>query len=135
MRQFIRHPTEMPIRYHQDSGETRHEHTLRDFSTGGLSFHTHEALQPGHNVHIEIQIRPPPFMADGTVVWCRKDGDGYQVGLQFDDADVVYNLRMIEQLCHIEQYRNDIFRNEGRDLNSEQAAAEWISRYAADFPA
>jgi len=40
---------------------------------------------------------------------------------------------MIEQLCHIERYRWKVQKEEGRLLTSEEAAVEWISRYAGVF--
>ena len=137
MRQYIRHPSEMPIQYRLNAAKARngkHLQKLHDISSGGLSFHADEKIEPGNSVHIEIEVRPPPFSADGIVVWCHKENDGYQIGLRFDDSDVEYSLRMIEQLCYIEQYRNEILQKEGRQLSSEQAAAEWISQFAADFP-
>ena len=42
---------------------------------------------------------------------------------------------MIEQICHIEHYRKEVARVEGRELSTQEAASEWISRYASDFPA
>jgi hypothetical protein len=41
---------------------------------------------------------------------------------------------MVEQVCHIENYKKEIYRAEGRLLSSEQAAMEWIIRYASRFP-
>jgi hypothetical protein len=41
---------------------------------------------------------------------------------------------MIEQICHIESYRRDVAQQEGRQLTTEEAAVEWISRYASSFP-
>jgi hypothetical protein len=41
---------------------------------------------------------------------------------------------MIEQICHIEHYRKEVKLVEGRELSSEEAADEWITRYAGDFP-
>jgi hypothetical protein len=40
---------------------------------------------------------------------------------------------MVEQLCLIENYRREVKLNEGRELDPERAAAEWIEAYAADF--
>ena len=34
---------------------------------------------------------------------------------------------MIDQLCHIERYRWKVQDEEGRQLTSEEAAAEWIA--------
>ena len=42
---------------------------------------------------------------------------------------------MIEQICHIEHYRAEVEGKEGRELSSQEAAKEWISSYAGDFPA
>ena len=41
---------------------------------------------------------------------------------------------MVEQICHIEHYRIKVKENDGRDLNIEEAAQEWIEKYARDFP-
>jgi hypothetical protein len=41
---------------------------------------------------------------------------------------------MVEQLLHIESYRREIEQQEGRPLTTEEAAREWIGRYASSFP-
>jgi hypothetical protein len=41
---------------------------------------------------------------------------------------------MVEQVCHIEEYRRTVQRLEGRELSAEEAAFEWIHRFAAQFP-
>jgi hypothetical protein len=38
---------------------------------------------------------------------------------------------MVEQICFIEHYKNEVLETEGRALTSEQAAAEWIEKYGA----
>jgi hypothetical protein len=43
-------------------------------------------------------------------------------------------MRMVEQVCHIEQYKKELFEDEGRALTGEQAAMEWIKRFAEGFP-
>jgi hypothetical protein len=40
---------------------------------------------------------------------------------------------MIEQICHIENYRQDQFSKTGELMTSEQAAHEWIIAKAASF--
>jgi len=136
MRQYIRHPSEMPIQYQQhDTG--MHKATrdnMQNISSGGLAFHSEQPLEPGVLIDIKIEVRPSPFTAEGRVVWCRRQRKGFLIGLQFDDADIEYALRMVEQVCHIEQYRREILRKQGRQISSEQAAKEWISQFAADFP-
>jgi hypothetical protein len=41
---------------------------------------------------------------------------------------------MVEQVCHIEDYRRSVLRTERRELSLDEAAAEWIAKHAADFP-
>ena len=137
MRQYIRHPSSMPIEFFVSNSirHAQHQHeNLTDISTGGLSFYSSEKIDPGNTVHVTINVKPPPFDAEGVVIWCKRTDDGYRIGLRFNDADVAYSLRMIEQVCHIEHYRGEILRNEGRKLSSEEAAIEWIKKYAANFP-
>ena len=56
------------------------------------------------------------------------------MGVEFLDRDDSFRARMVEQVCHIEQYKRQVLETEGRVLNGEQAAKEWIRRYAASFP-
>jgi hypothetical protein len=36
-------------------------------------------------------------------------------------------------VCHIENYKKEIYQTEGRVLSPEEAAMEWINKYAAQF--
>lgn len=106
-----------------------------DLSAGGLSCESDQLLQPGEAVEVEIFVQPPPpFKTVGRVVWCQRQGDAYLVGIGFSDLATAYSVRMVEQICYIEQYRQRVMQEEGRDLSSEEAALEWIEQHAADFP-
>jgi hypothetical protein len=39
---------------------------------------------------------------------------------------------MVEQVCHIEHYRKEVMVCEGRQLTSEDAAKEWVAKYASN---
>jgi len=143
MRQYIRHPSGIPISYclgklevtlHDQAGFFASDR-LRDVSRGGLCFNADCPVSKGTPIHIEIPIEHPPYEADGTVAWCRPEGDHFAVGVQFDEPSTHYSVRMVEQVCHIEHYRTSILEREGRKLSSEEAATEWVERYAAQFPA
>jgi hypothetical protein len=43
-------------------------------------------------------------------------------------------VRMIEQLCYIDHYKQSVELNEGRTLTGEEAAMEWIEKFAGKFP-
>lgn len=137
IRKFIRHPSDIPIQVcldrveEDDSDDT----TLTTLSLGGLSFISPQSLPLGEQVSISIPILQRDNQLSGLVVWCEPSRQGFEIGLEFDRSDDVFRLRMIEQVCHIEHYRKEVARVEGRELDTQQAANEWISRYAGDFPA
>ncbi len=133
MRAFIRHPVTIPISLRTaDSGGQ--SELSQDVGLGGLALEWPEALEPGASVHIHIDIVRPPFSTRGRVAWNRPMGDRYLLGIRFLDQDDAYRARMVEQVCHIEHYRREIFREQGRELSEDEAAREWMEIYARDFP-
>lgn len=134
-RQYLRHPSDVPIAYRLGELVDQRSDYLRNIGEGGLCFASRLAVTPGARIHIEIPIARPVFTADGIVVWCRAAAGGvFDVGVRFEGVETAYGVRMVEQVCQIEHYRQEILRREGRQLNSEEAAVEWIRKYAAHFP-
>jgi hypothetical protein len=148
MRRYIRHPSNIPISFQIDDQIQPIVHRMRDVSLGGLCITADRPLQRGMKIHINIPItadsygaenredtsESKPFEADGIVAWCRPEGPAYTVGVQFADQSIHFGLRMVEQICHIEHYRNDVLNAQGRTLSAEEAAKEWVEKYAAEFP-
>ena len=133
-RRFIRHPFDIPIQVSAGNHNPTAPH-LRDVCDGGVSFHARQPARPGQRVHIRIELLQPPFEADGEVMWCEADsGGGYEIGVSFLSTEDAYRARMMEQICHIEQYRREVRASEGRRLSDREAALEWIERYAPHFP-
>jgi len=134
-RSYLRHPSDIPIDIlpvEIDSGDTR---MLHNVSHGGLSFSATHDYALGENVRIRIVLVSPAFEALGKVVWCRESGGHFIVGVEFLNQMDLFRARMVEQICHIEHYKKSLFENEGRHLTSQEAALEWISKYADGFPA
>ena len=133
MRNFFRHPTDMPIEVLHEARGPRDE-ALRNVSGGGLSFRYREKLSVGEIVRVRIAIAMPAFEAPCRVLWCQPEETTWQVGVEFLDQDDLFQARMIEQICHIEQYRQEVRTSQGRNLSGHEAAVEWIARYAQVFP-
>jgi Tfp pilus assembly protein PilZ len=138
MRRYIRHPSGVPIKFsvantHGEDDSFR-AFALRDVSEGGLCFCSQHPIAPGSTITIEIPIESPPFEAKGQVAWCRPEGNGYAVGVQFNDDFTRFSVRMVEQVCYIERYRAEVLDKEGRELTSDEAAQEWVERFAGEFP-
>lgn len=133
MREFIRHPLDIPLRFRILENQPAPEEQLNNLGQGGLSFRSANQVDAGTQVQIDIEITRPPFLAVGTVVWCKPAGQDYDVGVQFIDANQEYSMRMAEQVCHIVHYWRDALK-QGRKITVEDAASEWINTDAPDFP-
>jgi len=139
IRKYIRHPSDVPIQVASDWTELEFgessEQTLTNVSLGGLAFISPDPLEVLERVRISFPILNPNSFLIGNVVWCEESEEGYEIGLEFESSKDVFRLRMIEQICHIEHYRKEVAQVEGRDLSTQEAAEEWISKFAGDFPA
>jgi hypothetical protein len=139
IRKFIRHPTDVPIQvaldWVDDENDETVDQTITNVSLGGLAFLSQNPIEVLERVRVSIPVLNQENNLVGNVVWCEKSDNGYEIGIEFEKSRDVFRLRMIEQICHIEHYRKEILRVEGRELDSGEAAREWISKYAGDFPA
>ena len=134
MRSFIRHPSDIPIDFQLEELVTSGTDYLKNVSHGGLAFNAKVPLTPGATIRVKIPLVQPVFQAIGTVTWCHPQNHEFEIGVQFLDEGDSFRARMVEQICHIEQYKQEKLENDGRKLTGEQAAVEWIEKYATEFP-
>lgn len=139
LRKFIRHPVDVPIQvtadWVEDEDDETLDQTITNVSLGGLAFVSAKPLQVLERVRVCIPFLQRGNTLVGNVVWCDRSGNGYEIGIEFEKSRDVFRLRMIEQICHIEHYRKEVLLQEGRELTPQEAASEWITKYASDFPA
>lgn len=134
MRDYIRHPSDIPIQYHVQETGIHIIENLNNISQGGLCFRSTAAIKNNTPVMISIPIINPGIQMSGIVVWCQPSEDAFEIGIKFLDEESAFRIRLIEQICYIEHYRREVLLSEGRHLDSEQAAVEWIEKFASDFP-
>ena len=139
MRSYIRHPSDIPIQVDVASQTAKistpaQAQMLNNISHGGLAFNAENPMAPGTVIRLKIDYVQPSFEAEGLVTHSEQEGDHYVIGIEFISKDTLFVARMVEQVCHIEQYKQDIAVKEGRILSGEEATREWIERYAASFP-
>ena len=136
MRKFIRHPSDIPIEVNIISKKASEQHSepMSNISEGGLAFHSTTTLDLGTVIVIRIPIVEPTFEVRARVAWCEKDNDIYDIGVEIIDEEQAFQIRMVEQVCHIEHYKKKVLESEGRDLSGKEAAVEWIKKYAHSFP-
>ncbi len=135
MRSYIRHPSDIPIHYHADARDGGDgDERLHDISHGGLSFYSEKPLREGMPIVVQINYVTPQLEVQGRVAWCHQESDGFIIGVTFTEQVDLFRVRMVEQICHIEHYKSKVQAEEGRILTGEQAAREWIGKFAGNFP-
>ncbi len=134
MRQFIRHPVSIPIEIDKSSRLKNGALHALNIGYGGLAFRCQHTIKLGTVIKIKISCIQPAFEADAKVMWCCKQEDGAEIGVEFLNSDDAFMARMVEQICYIETYKNEVNLKENRTLTTEEAAVEWINKYAANFP-
>jgi hypothetical protein len=133
MRQYIRHPADIPIEIRTAESRVARQR-IRNVSEGGLAFESDSALPRGCVIKLRISYVQPAFESEARVVWCRAALRGYEMGVVFLSAEDAFRARMVEQVCQIERYKKTVLEAEGRALSAEEAAQEWITKFAAAFP-
>lgn len=132
MRNYIRHPTSIPIHVSAGTHDCARV-TVNNLSAGGLSFVTDIPVKVGSVVDLMIPFVNPDYQGEGVIVWRRSQPPkSFEVGVRFANDDEYFRVRMVEQVCQIEEYRQQL-SEVGRKLTTEEAALEWITRFAADF--
>ncbi|MCB1868279.1 MAG: PilZ domain-containing protein [Gammaproteobacteria bacterium] len=119
IRQFERHPTDIPFKFKLDSMIGEHEHILKDISQGGLRFRAHGGISPGTSMCICIPFAKDPCRLNGKIAWCRKAEQGqYEMGIKFERYMEASALQQIDQ---IEIYKRSYGQACGHRLTSEDA--------------
>lgn len=133
-RRFIRHTADVPIEVRAVPGAPGVVQQGMNVSEGGLAFVSDSCPSVDDVIELRIPDVDPPFEAHARVAWCRPEEGKFLVGVQFLDASDAFKARMVEQVATIEKYRKDVLESEGRELSAQDAATEWITRYAGKFP-
>lgn len=134
MRTYIRHPADVPVQIETRTQAANQQRQISNVSYGGLAFESDSQIDPGTQIRICIEVVEPRFEAEAIVSYCRQKAGLYLVGVEFIQRDDMYIARMVEQICHIQHYKQQVAAQEGRDLSTQEAAREWISKFASRFP-
>ena len=98
MRQFIRHPSDIPIEI-QCAPDGRYiQRSTQNVSYGGLAFSSATAIELDTVIGLRMpHLRPALDLPAARVAWCRQEGGSFAVGVQFLDAAEAFQVRMVEQ--------------------------------------
>ena len=133
-RTFYRHPVEIPLHFRRHD-RPGHQGVAENLAFGGIRFRAQESLAVGVTLTLDFPTLGDDKEVHARVIWCHgSDDQGWEVGAAFLEECDHFRTRMVEQLFQIELYRQEVANREGRHLEMEEAAREWVKLYAAAFP-
>lgn len=134
-RRFFRHPVSVPIQYQAISAKSSDKSASVDVSEGGMCFFSSQYLPVGTKLSLSIPVGHQLFKVKGQVAYCASSGGEYRfrTGVAFLDPASAFRAKLAEEILQISEYQKKISREEGREIGEEEAAREWIRRYAKDF--
>lgn len=130
-RPFIDHPTQIPLHYHRVADATPDQGGAAGI---GIRFAGHRAVNCGCVLEVRITLNGEVHRFRGIVAAIAREGSSFTICLWIQGKRQAFAARMAEQLCHIEGYRHMRTRQRGYEMGADEAALEWIERFAADFP-
>jgi hypothetical protein len=133
-REYIRHPSQVPLEVLPHRAREQLNLQLNNVSLGGLSFTSPVEFHTNTIVRIKIPTVKPVFKVNGLVQWCKKTQGHFEMGVQFLDEDDAFKVRMVEQVCHISEYRKHSQRQTGKCISWNKASLEWIEKNGGSFP-
>ncbi len=97
-----------------------------------LHCHWKRPFTKGQQLRLWVPAITHESAADTLVIACSSNSQGYRLTLAFTNEEQAFRFRMVEQLCHIHHYHRQM-QHQGRRLSLNEAACEWISRFACSF--
>jgi len=106
---------------------------LNNISSGGLSFRSNNQLNISTLMKIKIPLNRPVFEAEARVVGCQKNCEHFDIDVEFIGKKDAMRIKMAEQVCLIEEYKKELYDKSGKTVSGEEAALEWIKKFADKF--
>ena len=133
-RQYTRHRISVPLTVRAASEGAELRSTVGDLSEGGLCFACSTPFETGASIEVSLPIADVRFTLIGTVTRSTPTDDGgYCVAIAFLHPEVSFRMKLAEQLLRIQELRKELARERGEDVTPEEAARQWVERYAAEF--
>ncbi|MHC8441617.1 MAG: hypothetical protein ACYYK0_05460 [Candidatus Eutrophobiaceae bacterium] len=138
---FIRHSPHFPIILRELRWSEKR--SLRSSavakSTSGVVVQYHKRIPLGTLLEVTLPELPSATHCEQESFNCqvsliRHLEHGYELGLCPLSKMIGHRLRVVEQICHIESWLRSRQRSDGPYVSRESLTAEWVGKYAKEFP-
>ena len=82
MRSRDRYDVRVPFEYEIEKDQ-KQKGLLNNIGAGGLCFSSLHYVSEGRNLNLKIPLLGMDLLAEGTVVWCKKNATRYKIGVKF----------------------------------------------------
>lgn len=132
---FIHHPSGFPLEVRRLWFERPSIEPVDESGKIGVIFQSEKYIKPGCRLEITVPLRNEEEKFRGQVVFVRHNGQNYDIGLWLKHRADASRARIVEQVCHIENYLKEKKYKEGPyAINRDRAAQEWIIKNASSVP-
>ena len=139
-----RHFLKLPIHYRaigtvddskSDSFSPVGQSQTSNVSEGGLLFLAPQNYPSGTIFELTFPVKEKLFTLRATVIHSMQDVNTglYRTGVRFSNPSQFFRIKMAEQLCHIEEYRESLSQQTGKSISEEEAAERWINDHSKEF--
>ncbi len=132
---YLRHAAKVPIAWREIPRHLARPGEIGTDAGVGMRFLSSRPARAGALVEATLTVAGEACRFRGTVRWVRPQGHRFEIALRLAGPEHALRARLAEQACRIEVYRRSLSRRASRPVGIEQAAREWVERYAARFAA
>lgn len=133
-RRFYRHPLSIPIGFQEKQARSSHGPSV-DISEGGICFLAERFLAKGAEINLKIPVGDRVFTIQGQVAYSNRlpNLNRFKTGVLFLNANDAFRAKLAEEMLQIKIFREKISKEQGREFTEEEAARQWIDKYAKKF--
>ncbi|MEE8359988.1 MAG: PilZ domain-containing protein [Candidatus Omnitrophota bacterium] len=135
-RRFVRHPICYPLEFEYAPKRILERSRTADVSEGGLLFLSKRQLQTGKTIILKLPLQNKLFKVKAKVVHVNQDKENpklYNVGVSFYRHSDAFEVKLVEQIYLMDEYRALRSLQLGRDITFKEASLEWVKKYAKKF--
>jgi c-di-GMP-binding flagellar brake protein YcgR len=135
-RRFVRHPICYPLEFEYAPKNILERSRTVDVSEGGLLFLSKRSLQAGKTIILKLPLQNRLFKVKAKVVHVKQDKENpslYNVGVSFYKHSDAFEVKLVEQIYMMDEYRALRSLQLGREVSFKEASLEWIRKYAKKF--
>jgi Tfp pilus assembly protein PilZ len=125
-----------PLEYEYTPKKMRERAHTVDVSKGGLLFLSKRHLAPGRTIILKLPLKNKLFKVKAKVVHVQPDKENpelYNIGVSFFRHSDAFEVKLVEQIYLMDEYRSMRTLQLGRDVSFKEASLEWVKRYSKRF--